>query len=408
MTSDQEYREPPRTLADRAYGMATPMLALCAAALFVVLACGVGAWLSGERLLGTASLLSVGALALALALHHSATRTARKALSELVGALEETLRSDAALSPLRLRTLGASEVADVVRLVEHLVHQARSDRQRLRDVAARAFRAQEAERLRIAQELQEQVAQELAVSLIRLRAARAATDPLQRDEILDAVREDLAKATNEIRQYARVLHPPALKDIGLVPAIRGYANSLSASGRLRVQIEARPIDGILGPERELALYRIVQEALGNVVRHARATRATVAIELQNGHVVVDITDDGRGFDRESVERSTPCLGLFAMQTRALALDGEVEITSTPGSGTHVRVRISTFARVRERGGALPLVLAPIAVGASGAEPLTPAAGSNTPTPPGAEVAMSEPSCSSLFDQYGEPHPDAVT
>jgi len=218
-----------------------------------------------------------------------------------------------------------------------------SDRQRLREVASRAFRAQEAERLRIARELQEETAQTLATVLFRLRAARQAADPAAHDAQLNEIRDDLARATDAIRGYARSLHPPALKELGLVPALEGYARSLGTSSGLAIQILADEVQGLLPLEGELALYRIVQEALGNTVRHARATTVLVRVRRADDYIKTLVEDDGRGFVLEEAEARLPCLGLFGMRERALSVGGTVEIDSIPGDGTQVRVAIPVAA-----------------------------------------------------------------
>jgi two-component system, NarL family, sensor histidine kinase UhpB len=234
-------------------------------------------------------------------------------------------------------------VRTAIAALNRLVAGVASDRGRLRDVAARAFRAQEAERQRIARELQEETAQTLSTALFVLRAARQTDDHELRDSMLDELRDNLTRTTDSIRAYARVLHPPALKELGLVAALESYARSLAASG-VTVEILADDITGVLPIEGELALYRIVQEALGNVVRHARATGVLVRVRNAGDSVRTLVEDDGHGFALEEAEARLPCLGLFGMRERALSVGGTVEIDSIPGDGTSVRISIPSATR----------------------------------------------------------------
>lgn len=246
------------------------------------------------------------------------------------GDLRARLPTEFADDPALLRLASA-----VNRLLDGMI----ADRQRLRELAARAFRAQEAERLRIARELQEETAQTLTTVLFQLRAARQIDEPSARDTLLDEARDGLMHTTDSLRRYARVLHPPSLEELGLVAALEGYARSLASSSGLAIQILADDLQGVLPLEGELALYRIVQEALGNVVRHAGAAQVLVRVRNKGGYVKTLIEDDGAGFLVEEAEARLPCLGLFGMRERALSVGGTVEIDSIPGDGTQVRIAI---------------------------------------------------------------------
>ncbi len=213
-------------------------------------------------------------------------------------------------------------------------------RQRLRDIAARALEAEEEERKRIARELHDDTAQRLAALLLRIRVARSASDPAARDALLEEVRTELGATIEAVRRFARGLRPPALEELGLVPALEAHARRLEDSAGLRVQIEADPLEGLLSPQAELALYRIVQEALSNVARHAGAERALVRLTRMDGWVTATVEDDGRGFAvAEVMAHERRGLGLFGMQERAVYLGGRVEIDSRPGAGTRVRAEI---------------------------------------------------------------------
>ena len=215
--------------------------------------------------------------------------------------------------------------------------------QRLREVAARAQAAEEAERKRIARELHDDTAQSLAALMLRLRLVRGQPDPAERDRLLEEFRAELAEALERIRRFARGLRPPALDELGLVPALEAHARSLAEASGVVVRVEAEPVDGMLTPEAELALYRIAQEAVSNAIRHASPSRVDVEIRRRAGRVVLTVRDDGQGFqvdDARGGER--PGLGLFGMEERAAYLGGRVEIRSRPGRGTVVRAAIGSM------------------------------------------------------------------
>jgi two-component system, NarL family, sensor histidine kinase UhpB len=245
------------------------------------------------------------------------------------------LDARAPLSPLADR-----ELERLTRTFNAMLDNLATYRKRTRDVAARALHAEEEERKRIARELHDETAQSLAALLIRLRLARGIDDPAARSALLDELRQEIGAALEGIRRFARGLRPPALDELGLVPAIESHANNLIETVGLNVRIEAEALDHVLTPQAELALYRIVQEALSNVIRHSGARSATVGIRCEADAVVVDVEDDGRGFSPDAVMSTNGSgLGLFGMQERAEYLGGRVSIESRPGSGTRVRAEI---------------------------------------------------------------------
>lgn len=219
-------------------------------------------------------------------------------------------------------------------------------RHRLREIAARALNAEEEERKRIARELHDDTAQSLAAILIRLRIARTGSELIPLDTLMEDVRREIADTLEGIRRYARGLRPPALDELGLVPAIESYARTLTEGSGLPVTMHGQALgNAALSKEEELALYRIVQEALSNVVRHAGATQADVRVRRVNGMVVASVEDDGHGFDVEGVMGGDGGgLGLFGMQERAAYVGGRVSIDSRPGGGTIVRVEVPVWRR----------------------------------------------------------------
>ena len=145
-------------------------------------------------------------------------------------------------------------------------------RLRLREVAARALNAAEEERRRIALELHDDASQRLAAILMRLRLARGVQDAETKDAILEEIRRELAEAADGLRRYAQGLRPPALDELGLGPAIESHVRHLSEATTAPVEVRTSGVGRLESPEAELALYRIVQEAITNAIRHSGARR----------------------------------------------------------------------------------------------------------------------------------------
>lgn len=218
-------------------------------------------------------------------------------------------------------------------------------RRRLRDTAARALNASEEERKRIAQELHDGTAQTLTALRVRLRVARSMVDDSAREALLDRISAELGAATEEVRHIAQGLRPPALDMLGLAPAIESLARGIDDSASLLVETDIASVDGLLPPEAELALYRIIQEALSNVARHSGAATARVTLGVVGRSVTAVVEDAGHGFD-VATEMTRGGLGLYGMQERGAYVGAAVDIESEPGRGTRIRVTIPVLEAAR--------------------------------------------------------------
>jgi two-component system sensor histidine kinase UhpB len=236
-------------------------------------------------------------------------------------------------------SLADRELERLTRTFNAMLDNLESYGQRLRDVAARALNAEEEERKRISRELHDDTAQTLAALLIRLRIARGIEDAGARDAHLEQFRVEIGEALERIRRFARGLRPPALDELGLVPALETHVRVLSESNAATVRIEAEPIESDLTRQAELALYRIAQEALSNAVRHGGARHVLLRLRPEGGAVVLTVSDDGVGFDVDAARAEGRGLGLFGMEERAFYVGGSLEIRSEPGRGTHVHARV---------------------------------------------------------------------
>lgn len=212
-------------------------------------------------------------------------------------------------------------------------------RKRLRDFGAGALRATEDERARIARELHDDTAQRLAAVLVRLRLLERAIDDHEVLDRLDEIRGALHDTCEGVRRIARGLRPPELEDAGLESALLSTARRLRDGRDLEVTLDVAPVDQFLTPDGKLVLYRIVQEALNNVARHADSARAEVRVRLSEGVIHCEVCDEGRGFVPRHVDADGRGMGIIGMQERAAMLGGDVIVRSQPGSGTCVLVRI---------------------------------------------------------------------
>ncbi len=218
-------------------------------------------------------------------------------------------------------------------------------RRRMRDVSARSQLSVEDERKRVARELHDGIAQELAALRVRLRLARVAPDRHLREQILEDVGDGIGDAIEELRRVARGLRPPALEMLGLATAIESYARPVAEAAGMAVDLVAEDVSGLMPPETELALYRVLQEALSNIVRHSGAASVRIRMHRDGAGVRLSIRDDGKGFDVGRTGREKGGLGLFGMEERAAAVGGRLDIVSARGRGTRVDVLIPIGAGV---------------------------------------------------------------
>lgn len=243
-----------------------------------------------------------------------------------------------------LSTVLAADGGDAqIQVLLRDVTQERNRREALRTYAGHIVRAQEDERRRIAQELHDEVLQSLIIVLRYLDTAedlagRANAAAAEKIEAARAATEDLVAT---VRNFARGLRPTGLEDLGLVAAVRRVLTDVSARSPLHTELQIGGSERRLSKEMELGLFRILQEAVVNVERHAGATNLRVAISFQPEHVEMRVQDDGRGLalppHPQLVEKGS--LGIVGMEERAGLLGGILSVASSPGRGTTVVVGV---------------------------------------------------------------------
>ena len=207
------------------------------------------------------------------------------------------------------------------------------------ELLRKVITAQEDERKRVARELHDETTQALAALLMRVdqaaEAVRAGKTPA-----LDELRALADRALADVHRLILDLRPSVLDDLGLASAVRWYAERTLSSRGVAVRCEFGDLPA-LTPELETALFRICQETLSNVARHAQASHVLVELRVEGRQLCIDVEDDGVGFDQSTVARreGRPHWGLLGIQERADLLGGQARFDSTPGAGTRVEVRI---------------------------------------------------------------------
>jgi signal transduction histidine kinase len=189
---------------------------------------------------------------------------------------------------------------------------------------------EEGERRHLARELHDEVGQQLTGLKLRLEA-------LTGRDVAD-LRRLVADLLGRVRALSLDLRPPALDDLGLVPALRGLVERYRAQTHIEVDFEHEALEDRLGIDRETAAFRIVQEALTNVARHGQTRKAEVRVWREDGMLNLSVIDHGRGFDPHMLAEAGS-RGLHGMRERALALGGRVSVESMAGKGVRVLARI---------------------------------------------------------------------
>jgi PAS domain S-box-containing protein len=215
--------------------------------------------------------------------------------------------------------------------------------EQLRALTARLQRVREEERAKVAREIHDELGQALTAIKIDLASLVHELSPEQTRQFR---RESIMKLIDEtiqtVRRISTELRPGILDDLGLVAAVEWAAEEFEARTGTRCEISLPGADLTLDPEHATALFRIFQETLTNVARHANATEVSVRLAKENGDVSLEVRDDGKGISEGQLSAASS-LGILGMRERALLLGGELTINGVPGKGTTVRVRMPETA-----------------------------------------------------------------
>lgn len=248
---------------------------------------------------------------------------------------------DAASTPVG----GVEEIEDLRRTMDQMARRIQAYQRGMHSYIAAITEGQEEERKRLARELHDETAQALIAlgQQVEMANKLLTTSPERAAERLEAVRQMLSETVEGVRRFSRDLRPIYLEDLGFVPALEMLAGEARQQQGLAVEFRTSGPVRRLPPEMELAAYRIVQEALHNVVQHAQAGHAWVEVRFEPQALVLRVRDDGKGFEAPDLPDALAReghFGLMGMQERALLYGGTLSIQSAPGRGSEITVRFT--------------------------------------------------------------------
>src|SRR5579864_1046019 len=270
-------------------------------------------------------------------LNEEALKRGDAKLGALFGRLQLGLVAMIAVTLLGGATLAALTIFHILRLegqVQERLKDSVQARAGLQELSAKLVRAQEDERRALSRELHDEVGQSFSAVLMEAENLLDMEPAAEMRPHLEALRSLAEKGMNEIRNMALLLRPSMLDDFGLVPALNWQARETAKRTGMRVQVDSE-VEDELPEEHKTCIYRIVQEALNNCSRHAQATTVQVSVRGEDGRILVNVTDDGSGFEPQLVRG----LGLLGMEERVRHLGGTFEIDSHPGRGTALRIAL---------------------------------------------------------------------
>ena len=224
-----------------------------------------------------------------------------------------------------------------------LFEQARAMEENLRSLSNQVLHAQEEERKRVSRELHDEVGQALtavSVSLAMLNKAGATHPEFPHQKVADA--QQLLRGTMDtVHHFARELRPALLDELGLLPALRSYTRSFAERTGLHVHLQATALCEHLDSQQKTVVFRVAQESLTNVAKHAQATRVEVTLCKHRSGLCMEVADNGKSFDQNPLNsgKTRKRLGLLGMQERVRLVNGKFTIKAAPGKGTTVRVVI---------------------------------------------------------------------
>jgi signal transduction histidine kinase len=229
-----------------------------------------------------------------------------------------------------------------------LFNQAQAMQEDLRNLSNKILHTQEEERKRISRELHDEVGQSLtaiSVTLATLLDQDAAHKRGPSQKLADTQRL-LQGSMEAVHRFARDLRPAMLDELGLLPALRSYLNAFADRSGLRVRFHGNPSAEKLADDQKTVLYRIAQESLTNVGKHARASQVELAVRKVKNGICMEVADDGRSFKTDPIgtAKNKGRLGLLGMQERVRLVNGQFAVKAIPGRGTTIRVLMPFQAR----------------------------------------------------------------
>jgi len=270
--------------------------------------------------------------------------TARKQVEEAQRRLEDLADTNLGLNReiVRRQTVEQNLKKSELRQ-SRLLKQSRHIQGQLRHLSHQILQAQEEERLRISRDLHDEIAQTLVGINVQLATLtrESAGGPKGLQQKIARTQQLVEKSVEKVHQFARKLRPALLDDLGLIPALQAFMKSFIKQTGVRAGLKAFAAVERLDTAKRTVLFRVAQEALTNVGRHAQASRVEVIIQKQQDGVCMKIKDDGKSFrvDRVMHGKGGKHLGLLGMRERLEMISGSFEIESTPGNGTTITAKI---------------------------------------------------------------------
>jgi signal transduction histidine kinase len=254
----------------------------------------------------------------------------------------------ALVASLAIAMLATAYAGRLEKSVEHQRRQAVDTARDLERLSSQLLTAQEEERRRIARELHDEVGQVLTAIKVELAvAARAIESTGGRSDALADVRSITDGAINTVRDLSHLLHPSMLDDLGLASAVEWYLKGFGQRHGIKTELLQDGMADRFVPEIEVGIFRIVQEALTNVAKHARAISCRVYLQRLPHSLLVTVEDDGLGFDPAATRRGPRGLGLVGIRERVARLNGEMRIETAAGKGTRLTVEVPVTTTERE-------------------------------------------------------------
>ena len=290
---------------------------------------GIGpAPLTGTLL--TATLGSITALAVG-----SYLGLMRERLSELLSELEARQLELTQLND-ELANRVARRTADLERVSDRL----RESQDRLRRITRRWIQAEELERRNLARDLHDDIGQGLTALHLNLESNKkffAASPRLQ--EFVVTAADLVNQVTNSVRQLSLKLRPSLLDDLGLIAAIREHASMQFDIAGIENELQYQGSDHAVDPNAGITAFRLIQEAITNVVRHSDASHASISIRIGDQNMEIHVRDNGKGFDTARINDGSQKFGIVGMQERASMMSGSCKILSEPGAGTDIEIKL---------------------------------------------------------------------
>lgn len=348
-----------KSIKGKLLNLSTIYKVLIANSLIIVTGATVGIWLTQELFKRSAFelivILPLIGIILSILVNFFILKTAFQPLHTLHETVNAVYRGDltarAASGPIgdpiinRLRdTLNSmlEEISSSQKRLEELNQQLRYRESERSDLLGRIITAQEEERRRIARELHDGVSQTLTSVVMSLGSAEALVRNRAARERVELSRSVTSEAVEEVRRLIRDLRPVLLDDLGLGAAIGWYAENYLATAGVKADVYINGLDQRLSPTVDIVVFRVVQEAINNVVKHAQAKTVSIRLELAPSTLTGSIEDDGAGFDVDNFRRQRQgggAVGLSGMEERINLLRGKLNIESQPERGTRIRFEI---------------------------------------------------------------------